>query len=375
MTSRERLLAALRRQVPDRVPVSPDVSNMMPARYTGKQFWDVYVNEDPPMWKAQLSLHERFGWDMILAVGLADGPDDPPSETRVVAKSDEQWETEQVVHTRKGDLTVRTLYPRSKSPWIVKPLMTNPEAEVDALVATLTDPWTKDASHVDEMREAVGENGILSAGMSVPLAWWLYSRCQLDKSVLDFFDHRRLVEKAMDAYTEWGLEFLRATCERVRPDLFMFAGSVSSMSVISPDLFRRYAFPFLCRANEIARGYGVATGMHMCGRSLAALSMLVDSAIDLLEPLESPPGGDVSLAEVKQQYGDRVCLKGNVNTFKTLARDRVEDVTAEAEKCMDDAAAGGGFILSTGDQVAGDTPEENFVALIEAPKHYAARAE
>ena len=82
MTSRERLLTSLRRRVPDRAPVSPDVSNMMPARYTGKPFWEVYVNHDPP------------------------------SETRIMSTSEEQWVVEEVIHTPKRDLTTTTVYPR-----------------------------------------------------------------------------------------------------------------------------------------------------------------------------------------------------------------------------------------------------------------------
>lgn len=368
MTSRERLLAALRREEPDRVPVSPDVSVMMPARYTGKPYWDVNVNGDPPLYQAHLDLQARFGYDMIFSVGLGAGPDDPPSETRVVSRDDEQWVVEQVVHTPKGDLSTRTLHPRDRSSWIVKPLVTDPEAEVDALLSSLTDPWTKDASHARQMREAVGDNGILCAGTPVPLAWWLYCRRQLDESVLDFFDRRKLVERAMDAYSEWALELLGAMCELIRPELLMFGGSVASMSVVSPDLYRRYALPFLREAVQIAGRYGVFTGVHMCGRSHAALPMLAEAGVDLVEPLESHPGGDVSLADVKRRYGERFCLKGNVNTFATLARGTPQQVRAEARQCIEDAAFGGGFILSTGDQVPGDTPEENFVALIEAAK-------
>lgn len=370
MTSRERLLTALRRAVPDRVPVAPDVSSMMPARYTGKPFWEIHVNGDPPLWQAHLDLQRRFGYDLILGTGLGSGPDDPPSEVEVVSKDTEQWVVETTIHTRKGDLTTRSVCPRHASPWLTKPLVSDPEADVEALLATLTDPWTRDSAHAERMRAQAGDRGILCAGTPVPLAWWLYCRRQLAVSVLDFFDRRPLVERALAAYTEWAYEFLEATCSRVKPDLLMFGGSVASMSVVSPDLYRRYAFPFLCRAIEIARRHGVFTGVHMCGRSRAALPILAEAGIDLIEPLEADPGGDVTLAEVKARYGDQFCLKGNVNTFDVLARGTPDDVTAAAKACIDDAAGGGGFILSTGDQVAGDTPEENFVALIEAADRF-----
>jgi len=372
MTSRERLLAALRREVPDRVPVSPDVSFMMPARYTGKPFWEVAVNQNPPMWEAKLALQERFGYDMIMGVSLGADPDDPdlPTEDRILSQDEERWVLERTIHTKKGDLSVRTVYFRDKSPWISKPLITDPESELDALLATLTDPWNRSTTFAEQVREAVGDRGILTGGTPVPLAWWLYCRRDLSRSVLDFYDRLPLVEKAMDAYSEWSIELLKATCERIHPDLLMFGGSVASMSVVSPTLYRRYALPWLLKVTELAKGYGVFTGVHMCGRSHAALPILAESGIDLLEPLESPPGGDVSLSDVKARYGDRFCIKGNVNTFQTLAKGTSEDVVAEARQCIQDAGSGGGFMLSTGDQTPVDTPEENFQALIETAKRY-----
>ena len=39
VTSRERMLKAMRNQQPDRIPVAPDMSNMIPCRHTGKPFW------------------------------------------------------------------------------------------------------------------------------------------------------------------------------------------------------------------------------------------------------------------------------------------------------------------------------------------------
>ena len=49
MTSRERLLTVLRGGIPDCVPVMPDLSNMIPARLTGKPFWDLYPESSTPI--------------------------------------------------------------------------------------------------------------------------------------------------------------------------------------------------------------------------------------------------------------------------------------------------------------------------------------
>ena len=46
------------------------------------------------------------------------------------------------------------------------------------------------------------------------------------------------------------------------------------------------------------------------------------------------------------------------------------DVVAASRKAIDDAAAGGRFILSTGDQCGRDTPDENLFAMIETARTY-----
>jgi uroporphyrinogen decarboxylase len=48
----------------------------------------------------------------------------------------------------------------------------------------------------------------------------------------------------------------------------------------------------------------------------------------------------------------------------------VEDVEKAAKQAIDDAAKGGGFILSTGDQCGRDTPEENIFKMIEVARTY-----
>lgn len=66
MTSRERLIKVLNGEIPDHVPVAPDTSNMIPARMVGKPFWDIYLYQDPPIWKAYIDCVKYFGFDSLM---------------------------------------------------------------------------------------------------------------------------------------------------------------------------------------------------------------------------------------------------------------------------------------------------------------------
>lgn len=80
--------------------------------------------------------------------------------------------------------------------------------------------------------------------------------------------------------------------------------------------------------------------------------------------------GDCDLGEIKRNFGRRISLMGNLHTTEVMLRGTPETVRQAARRAMDDAAAGGGFILSTGDQCGRDTPDENLYALIETAHEY-----
>lgn len=63
MTSKERFLAAMQNKVPDRVPVTPDISCYVPCKKQGIPFWDILFYNAIPLWKAYLETVDYFGLD------------------------------------------------------------------------------------------------------------------------------------------------------------------------------------------------------------------------------------------------------------------------------------------------------------------------
>jgi uroporphyrinogen decarboxylase len=90
----------------------------------------------------------------------------------------------------------------------------------------------------------------------------------------------------------------------------------------------------------------------------------------VIDPLEIPPMGDCDLAEIKHLYGDKIVLKGNLHTTNVMLRGTVDTVVSASRKAIDDAADGGRFILSTGDQCGRDTPDDNLFAMIDTARTY-----
>ena len=63
MTGKERIMTALSNRQPDRVPATPDISTLIPCKLTGKPFWEVEYNENPPYQSAYIQAAKHFGVD------------------------------------------------------------------------------------------------------------------------------------------------------------------------------------------------------------------------------------------------------------------------------------------------------------------------
>lgn len=66
----------------------------------------------------------------------------------------------------------------------------------------------------------------------------------------------------------------------------------------------------------------------------------------------------------------KIVLKGNFHTPEAVLRGRGDDVVRTSRRAIDDAAARGGFILSTGDQCGRDAPDENLYAVVHRTRTY-----
>jgi len=89
-----------------------------------------------------------------------------------------------------------------------------------------------------------------------------------------------------------------------------------------------------------------------------------ETDLTCINPLEEPPMGDCHLKRIKQEFGHKLALMGNLHTTDVMLLGSTQDVERAARQAIDDAAAGGGFILSTGDQCGRDTPDENILTLV-----------
>ena len=368
------MLMAITGGQPDRVPAAPDISNMIPCRLTGKPFWDIYMRGDPPLWRAYVDAVRHFGidgWFTYGGVAFQRKGDQREWTSETIARTDERIVTRTVCRTPAGDLTCETTYYIADPPTQTRKWITDLKADLPKVRYFFPEITGCDAAPLEEMRAYLGEDGALGACVGLPgfqdlFGWfdgglaavaYAWADCRDDVRELASWQERDLLRQA-----EMLLE--------ARPD-FLLIGASGLWTLNTPGAFRELSLPALKKITRMAREAGVPTMLHSCGKERELARICAEETdLDCINPLEPPPMGDCELAEIKREFGDRLALMGNLHTTSTMLMGTPEDVMEASRQAIEGAGAGGGFILSTGDQCGRDTPDGNLRAMVTAAERY-----
>ncbi len=373
MTPRQRMIAAIKNEQPDRIPVAPDISNMIPCRLTGKPFWEVYYFKQPPLWQAYIDSVKYFGIDGWFTYGdmQYQWPGERHEAIEDMTKTPQRW----LVRTR-GRLNNRpydyeTTYYIADPPTLTKKAIDDVARQCDLLKDWFAPPLGYNPSLLQRQRQALGELGAFGVSLGYPgfHAWFGLVQGGIETLTYLYYDRRDLIERMR----EWQEQQLVRQMEMVleqRPD-FILLGASGTITLQSPTIARELSLPTIKKLTRMAREAGVPTMIHSCGKEQCLIKWCAEETdLDCINPLEVAPMGDCDLAEMKRLYGHKLSLMGNLSTTNVMLLGSAADVAGEARAAIDAAGAGGGFILSTGDQCGRDTPDANIRALVEVAQTY-----
>ncbi len=135
--------------------------------------------------------------------------------------------------------------------------------------------------------------------------------------------------------------------------------------IMSPDTWQEMIRPGEQREYDLIHSYGKDVWVHSCGNIQKIIPSLVEMGLDVLNPVQ-PEAMD--LATLKREYGERLTFWGGISTQKALPYGTPEEVKQETRKVRDLMSQNGGYILAPAQEIQGDVPAANIMALIEAAK-------
>ena len=137
----------------------------------------------------------------------------------------------------------------------------------------------------------------------------------------------------------------------------------------SVDTYESLYHPYYKRVNDWIHIHTTwKTFKHSCGSVISLIPSFIDSGFDILNPVQCSAAG-MEPENLKKEFGaDLVFWGGGIDTQKTLMFGTPEQVREEVMKRCETFGKGGGFIFNTVHNIQGNVPVKNVVAMCEALK-------
>ncbi len=184
--------------------------------------------------------------------------------------------------------------------------------------------------------------------------------------LMDMVENPKLVYELIEVTLSYDIPAMRRMVA-AGVDVVVFGDDYAdkNATLMSPKHFQKFK-----RCVDAAHEAGAYVIKHTDGNIMGIIDMIVETGVDALNPLEPQAGMDIGL--IKERYGNRVALVGNIDCGYVLSQAPVEEVRRVTRETIQKAAPGGGFCLSSSNSIHSSVKPENFMAMIETWRQYRA---
>ena len=381
MNSKDRVLCALRHEIPDRVPVdflaTPEIWDKLVAHFqpdtgaidTGGYFsaareavlrllevdcrllsYDIFCN--PP--ESALKPGARIDWWNSLArstpnrMWRQDVPDGSSYDiwghhTRIAKNATGSYE-EYASWPLAGAATVEEL---SRFAW--------PEPDWWDFSKVREAAQKANPDHRCHMRYRVGT---VFEG-----AWQLRG---MEQFMVDLASEPDIPNYILDRMTDVIVENTRRALTEAgdQIDIIYFYDDVGAQEnlMISKAMWRRYIRPRHEKIIEVAKSFGKPVMYHCDGAIYGLVDELIKMGVDVLDPIQ-PNAKDMDPARLKNEFGTRLSFHGGIDIVTTLPHGTPQQVAAEVQDRVHVLGENGGYIMSSAHHIQSDTPLENVLEM------------
>jgi uroporphyrinogen decarboxylase len=186
---------------------------------------------------------------------------------------------------------------------------------------------------------------------------------------MDFVRSPDLVDRLAGLIRDYYLRYI-GNCIEVGVDIIHIAGDYATTKwpMLSREHFAKHVIPVLKALVDETKSRGAYVVKHTDGNIMPIIDMILDTGINGLHPID--PNAGMDLGEVKEEYGHRVCLVGNVDCAYTLTWGTLEEVREDVKRCVRQAARGGGYICMSSNSIHSAVKPENYVEMVKAIREY-----
>ncbi len=370
MTSRERMLCALHRGKPDRLPGS--------VHQWQQYHLDKYLEGIPPLeafarfgLDAQIQYFESMGQFWLTDADFSKfSTPQWTDDARVISDDPDHRVVHHTIQTPGGKLTYKTAGNRMTT-WITEYLVKRDE-DIELVRRYMPVP-PLDLKPIASLRDEIGDRGILRGFVWGDQAGcWQHACCLMDinELILRAMDEPGWVHEFLDILLEKKLRFVESM-KGAPFDLVETGGGAASSTVISPRLHEQFCLPYDRKMHDALHELGFLVTYHTCGGTRGIEQHIVDNGCDVSETLAPPSvGGNQEPWEFAGKIAGRLAMIGGVDQFNLVTVASPSVIRKTVQRLFETVGAEGGYICSLSDHFF-DLPPEKLQYFAEAVRECA----
>jgi hypothetical protein len=367
ITSKQRMLNAYKGIYSDLIPVAPEFWFFYPAKVLGISMAE--FQREIPHWKGLLETFRKFdsdGWG-IVGADIINPHMETESEYRKIA--DKTYRDFRKIRCDGNIYTSSYLFIDSNPFWIENYPVKSPNNIEPYMKSMLSADVQYDFTKAREGYNKVGETFLLEFALG-PSFFDLFEEAMgFENAALYLLTGDETeIKYYFDMYLETQKQLVREAVKNTDFEAFFIGCSSACNSLEGVKLWRKWDKPYLREITQEIHRYGKLIHNHNHGKIMQTVPDLAEIGFDCVCPFERAPGdinGIEGLVEVRRLLCDKVTFNGNVHTVQALAKGTPKIVKEQVREIKEAFKGSPRLIIGTGDQVAGETPEENIFAMIE----------
>ena len=199
------------------------------------------------------------------------------------------------------------------------------------------------------------------------IAWDLRG---FDRLLIDFAENNKIAEVLLDKITEIRI-FQAEKYAEAGVDIIQLGDDVGMQTglILSKEMWRKWLKPRLTKIIDKIRkiNQDVLIFYHSDGNVEPIIPELIETGIDILNPVQPECMDPV---KIKKIYGNRLSFWGTIGTQKLMPFGTPEEVKQEVKRMISTVGEGGGFLIAPTHILEPEVPWENIVAFFEAVDLY-----
>jgi uroporphyrinogen decarboxylase len=192
----------------------------------------------------------------------------------------------------------------------------------------------------------------------------------------DLYKNREALCRLMDKLADFWVVVAERMLEAAGPeniDVAFFGEDLGTQEgcMFDPDnIYVPYLKPHHRRMVETIKSASNAkVCFHCCGSAYRFIDHLIDIGVDALNPVQVT-AKDMEPERLKADFGARISFWGGINSQRTLPFGTPEEVAAETHRIIDILGKGGGYVLNSVHNIQAEVPPENIVAMFDAGRDH-----